>query len=50
MLRGHTKEDIDTLLRNENGVAQDNWMWLVREVEKVRGERLINEAGELRHL
>jgi len=48
MLRGHTTEDTDSLLRNAEGVGSDNWLWLVREVEAARGERLINEAGELR--
>jgi nucleoside phosphorylase len=48
MLRGHTTEDTDFLLRNAEGVGSDNWLWLVREVEAARGERLINEAGELR--
>ena len=48
MLRGHTAEDTDALLRNAEGVGGDNWLWLVREVEAARGERLINEAGELR--
>lgn len=47
MLRAHTAEDIDQLLRNEMGAAEENWLWLVREVELARGERLINEAGEL---
>jgi nucleoside phosphorylase len=49
MLRGHTAEDTDSLLRNAEGVGGDGWLWLVREVEAARGERLINEAGELRH-
>jgi hypothetical protein len=48
MLRGHTAEDTDSLLRNAEGVGGDGWLWLVREVEAARGERLINEAGELR--
>jgi hypothetical protein len=48
MLRGHTAEDLDSLLRNAEGVGGDGWLWLVREVEAARGERLINEAGELR--
>jgi hypothetical protein len=48
MLRGHTAEDTDALLRNAEGVGGDNWLWLVREVEAARGERLLNEAGELR--
>ena len=29
-------------------VGGDGWLWRVREVEVARGERLINEAGELR--
>lgn len=48
MLRGHTAEDLDSLLRNAEGVGGDGWLWLVREVEAALGERLINEAGELR--
>lgn len=48
MLRGHVAEDIDYLLRNVKEVGTDNWLWLVREVEEARSERLINEAGELR--
>jgi nucleoside phosphorylase len=47
MLRGHTAEVTD-LLRNAVGVGGNGWLWLVREVEVARGERLTNEAGELR--
>jgi Barrel-sandwich domain of CusB or HlyD membrane-fusion len=49
MLRGHTAEDTDSLLRNTQGIGGDSWLWLVREVEGARGERLINEVGKLRH-
>jgi nucleoside phosphorylase len=48
MLRGHTAEDADSLLRNAEGVGGDSWLWLVREVEVARGQCLINERGELR--
>lgn len=48
MLRGHAAEDTDSLLRNAVGVGGNGWLWLVREAEVARGERLINEAGELR--
>jgi hypothetical protein len=48
MLRAHVAEDVDSLLRNAQGASEDGWLWLVREVETARGERLINESGELR--
>jgi hypothetical protein len=33
MLRGHTVEDTDSLLRNAKGMGGNGWVWLVREVE-----------------
>jgi hypothetical protein len=48
MLRGHTDEDANSLLRNAGGLGGDSWLWLVREVEIARGQRLINEQGEFR--
>jgi nucleoside phosphorylase len=48
MLRGHTSEDTILLLSNAHGMGGDNWLWLVREVEAARRERLINEDGEFR--
>jgi hypothetical protein len=48
MLRGHTAEDVDFLLRSAEGMGGDGWLWLVREVEAARGERLISETGQLR--
>jgi hypothetical protein len=48
MLRGHTDEDANSLLRNAGGLGGDSWLWLVREVEVARGQRLINEQGEFR--
>ncbi|MGD0109796.1 MAG: hypothetical protein ABSC06_38100, partial [Rhodopila sp.] len=50
MLRGHTAEDTDSLLRDAEGSGGDGWLWFVREVESARGERLINEAGKLRRM
>lgn len=48
MMRGHIDEDANSLLQNAEGLGGDNWLWLVREVELARGQRLINEQGEFR--
>jgi len=48
MLRGHSRHDVLNLLEGTPRSNGDEWIWLVREVEAARGERLIDEAGHLR--
>jgi hypothetical protein len=48
MLRGHTRHDVLALLKSTISPDEDNAIWLVREVESARGERLIDEAGHFR--
>jgi hypothetical protein len=47
MLRGHSRHDALSLLEDAPRSDENAWIWLVREVEAARGERLINEAGHL---
>ncbi|MGA8171514.1 MAG: hypothetical protein WB816_11900 [Methylocystis sp.] len=48
MLRGHTRHDVLALLKSTTSPDEENAIWLVREVESARGERLVDEAGRLR--
>ena len=47
LLTGHTVEDTVSLLRDVQDTANESWLWLAREVETARGQRLINERGGL---
>jgi hypothetical protein len=47
MVRGHTRHDVLGLLGSSGHTGKDSWIWLVRKIERARGERLINESGEL---
>lgn len=49
MLRGYSHHDVVALLEAASLSDEDKWIWLGREVEVVRGQRLINEVGHLRH-
>lgn len=49
MLRGHTTDEVVSLLQTAPANGGDSWLWLVREIEEARRERLINEDGRLRH-
>jgi nucleoside phosphorylase len=48
MLRGHTDEDVRSILAKVPSVGGGGWLWLVREVEVARGQRLITESGAFR--
>lgn len=48
MLRGHPRHDVLALLGSRLHAEEDSWLWLVREVETARGERLVDEFGRLR--
>ena len=48
MLRVHSTEDVLLILRETRIENEDRWLWLAREVESARLERLINENGEIR--
>jgi hypothetical protein len=45
MLRSHTSHTVRELLSECADHGSENWRWFVREVEIVRSERLVNEAG-----
>lgn len=49
MLRGHSRHDVLTLLDNASRSDENKWIWMAREIETARGERLIDEAGRLRY-
>ncbi len=44
MLRGYSRHDVLQLLMETTDLNDDRSIWLVREVESVRKQRLINEA------
>ncbi|MFA6213248.1 MAG: 5'-methylthioadenosine/S-adenosylhomocysteine nucleosidase [Candidatus Obscuribacterales bacterium] len=50
MLRGYTRFAVGNLLQSTIPTSSnnDNWIWLVREVEAARGELFINEVGQIR--
>ena len=45
MLRSHTTYEIKRLLSEYDGRGSDNWIWLLREIEIARSERLVDEEG-----
>jgi hypothetical protein len=47
-LKSHTRHDVIELLRSTLTLSEDNSVWLVRDVELARGERLIDEAAHFR--
>lgn len=47
MLRAHSRHDVLNLLESAPHLGEDGWVWLAREVETARGERLIDEVGNL---
>lgn len=47
MLRGHSRHDVLNLLRAAPNSDEDSWIWLARETELARDERLIDEAAQL---
>ena len=49
MLRGHSRHEAVRLLDAAPRSDENKWFWLAREIEAARGERLIDEAGHLRH-
>lgn len=48
MLRGYPRHDALAILEAAPRLDEDKWLWLAREVETARGERLLNEVGSLR--
>jgi len=48
MLRAYPRAEVVSMLARAQGVASDAWLWLTREVEAARGQRLIDENGNLR--
>lgn len=48
MLTSYSKDQVIDLLEGASSARADRWFWLVREVEAVRGERLIDEGGTVR--
>lgn len=49
MLRGYPRHDAVAMLEAASHLDEDKWLWLAREVETARGERLLNDIGSLRH-
>jgi len=47
MLRAHSRYEVLELLRDLPCVGKDDWIWLVREIETARSERLIDESGAI---
>ena len=45
MLRSHTTYEVKRLFSEQDGIGSDNWIWLLREIEIARSERLIDEEG-----
>ena len=45
MLRSHTIFEVKRLLSEQESIGSDNWIWLLREIEITRSERLVNEEG-----
>lgn len=45
MLRSHTTYEIKRLLSECDSRGYDNWIWLLREIEIARSERLVDEEG-----
>jgi hypothetical protein len=47
MLRGYSRDELREMVRPIVARGDENAHWLLRQIEYVRRERLINEAGEL---
>jgi hypothetical protein len=50
MLKEHTRHDVVLILSEVTCEDRDKWMWIIREIERARGERLISEVGEFLEL